>query len=131
MKRVGIVSLVGGKAVVIKSETPSLSYPHIPLGRRDHWGNWKAYTPEERRGLHLKAERAATKAAKPAKGKTGKPVTPTRNFREAMTHIAESQIGTEKAESFPDMPVEYRTVLRGGKWVQVGSDNLSAFIENR
>jgi len=124
------------------------SFPDIPFGKRTQRGDWVSFSRAEREVMHLeakaKAERAAKRALKPAKPRTVKikmdrngnpivprPPTPERSFSEAMVHIADSQIGTVEAKSFPDMPVEYRTVLRGGKWVQVGSDNLSAFIEAR
>jgi len=109
------------------------SFPDIPFGKRNHRGDWITFTRAEREAIHLiakaKAERAAKKAAKAEKPKTPPPVV--KSWKEAMAHIAESQIGTVEAKSFPDMPVEYRTVLRGGKWCQVGADNLTAHIVNR
>ncbi len=129
------------------------SFPDIPFGKRDHHGDFIAYSRADREALHMaavaKAERAAKRAAKPAKVKPVKVEEPTRTFGEAMAHIAASQVGTEETKSFvepgegkhPKMTNDERiamigniplhTVKRGGKWVQVGSDNLSAFIEAR
>lgn len=141
-------------ARVIEGVKPTTTDPHsdIPWGRfigRD----WKAYSKEERTSLIAaklrKIERDTKKAARsPApKPKAPKEQPKRYSFREAMSKIADSQIGTEETKSFPDpddkiriSPEEIRamtgssplqTVKRGGRWVQVGQDNLSAFIEAR
>lgn len=148
---VGVVKVAkgeGGERVVEGVRAFVDSFPDIPFGKRDHRGDWVTYSRAEREAMHLaakaKAERAAKRALKPAKPRTvkvkvdrnGNPIvprvpSPERSFSEAMVHIADSQIGTVEAKSFPDMPIQFQTVKRGGKWVQVGSDNLSAFIEAR
>ncbi len=102
------------------------SLPSIPFGKVEASGEYRAFSKEERialaDSLRRKEERAAKKAAKASKpAKPTKEKEKTRTFAEAMAHIAASQVGS----------VPERTVQRDGRWVQVGKDNLSAFIEAR
>lgn len=122
---VGIVKVSkgeDGKRIVDGKASFVDSFPDIPFGYTDHWGDWHMYSRAQREQLHLaavaKAERAAKRAAKGEKVKPVKEAEPVRDFAETMAHIAAKQ-------------VEAHTVKRDGKWVQVGSDNLTAFIENR
>lgn len=106
------------------------SFPDLPFGRKDAHGNWVAYTRAEREAIGMalkaKAERAAKRAMKAGKEKL-EVVQKVKNFREAMNHIASTQVGTVETKSF----TEPTTVKRDGKWIQVGSDNLTAHIEAR
>lgn len=120
---IAVVRVVKGESGerVIEGSKPFVdSLPNIPFGRKVN-GVFLPYSKEERVTLAAeivaKEERAAKRAAKgkPVKVKEPKPVP--LNFRESMNRIADSQ--------------PPRTVKRDGRWVQVGSDALTAHIEKQ
>lgn len=92
--------------------------PEIPFGRIDGSGNYKLYSKDERIALAVEAQKKKDRAAKrAAKGKS--PI----QVREP------KQVPNFEETASSQAPIQ--TVKRGGLWVQVGADNLSAHIESR
>lgn len=112
-----------GQRVIEGLQTCDPSLSHIPyVGKDPATGNLRALSRAEREAmaldLRVKAERKAKREAKKlAEGKS----------------LPKEEKEATKGKSAPPKgaAIPVHTVKRDGKWVQVGADNLTAFVEAR